>query len=157
MNSKDLILSMMREQGKSDALNLRNRATDMDGTALIAEEKKIPLFIPGKDYSGWPVGAPVAEIVDGETQIFKWLIPVNTANYPGMLPSNSPTQLSPCHTKDPNKAKAWLAPNGISGLYMRDEVCTDPNAEDPMAVYRSLKNNNEFAPSAYPDYWELVT
>ena len=54
MNSQDLILTMMRAQGKTDALSLRSRSAGMDGTAIIAEEEKIPAFNPEKDYSSWP-------------------------------------------------------------------------------------------------------
>ena len=53
MNSQDLILTMMRAQGKTDALSLRSRSAGMDGTAIIAEEEKIPAFNPEKDYSSW--------------------------------------------------------------------------------------------------------
>ena len=42
MNSKELVLSVMRAQGKADALDLRTRAATMDGTAIIAEEEKAP-------------------------------------------------------------------------------------------------------------------
>ena len=75
MNSRSMILSVMREQGKTDARQLRERAPNMDGTALIAEEQKIPLFDPQKDYSGWPIGAPVLEEVGGEMQAFGLTMP----------------------------------------------------------------------------------
>ena len=64
--TKDEILAHMKAKGKADALDLRSRAKDLDGTALIAEENKIPQFDPTKDYSTWAVGSPVYEIVDGE-------------------------------------------------------------------------------------------
>ena len=44
--TKAEILALMKEKGKSDALNLRSRAKDLDGTAIIAEESKIPRFDP---------------------------------------------------------------------------------------------------------------
>ena len=44
MNSQDMILNVMRAQGTTDALDLRGRAADMDGTAIIAEEDKVPAF-----------------------------------------------------------------------------------------------------------------
>lgn len=151
MTNKELILSVMREQGRADALSLRSRAPELDGTAVIAEEGKVPLFVPGKDYSGWAAGSPVAEIVDGEAQIFKWITPVNTANYPGMLPSNSPAMLSPCHTTDPAKAKPYLTPNGTSGRYAVNEVCIYNGH-----IWRNLYENNEFPPETLnvEDRWE---
>ena len=58
MTTKDLVLSIMRSQGAADALDLRSRASDLDGTAIIAEESKTPVFDPEKDYSGWPYRGP---------------------------------------------------------------------------------------------------
>ena len=41
--------NIMKAQGKADALDLRSRAPDLDGTAIIAEESKAPNFDPEKD------------------------------------------------------------------------------------------------------------
>ena len=68
MTSND-IKSIMRKQGKEDALDLARRAEGMDGTAIIAEEQKIPLFVWGTDYSGCPAGAPIGQIIDAETEV----------------------------------------------------------------------------------------
>lgn len=54
-----LAMTAMKEKGTADALDLRGRAADLDGTAVIAEEEKAPDFVAGKDYSRWPAGAPV--------------------------------------------------------------------------------------------------
>ena len=48
----------MRAQGKADALDPRARAPELDGTAIIAEEAKVPQFDGTKDYSGWAIGSP---------------------------------------------------------------------------------------------------
>lgn len=152
MNSQDMILSVMRAQGKVDALDLRGRAATMDGTAIIAEEVKAPDFNPKKDYSGWPVGAPVR---DGE-QVFKLLQPHDASHYPGTRPATAPALWSVMHTTDPARAKPWLAPNGTSGLYAAGEVCTDPDAEDPTTIYRSKVDDNAYSPSAYAQNWETV-
>ncbi len=153
MNSKEIVLKIMKEQGKADALHLRDCANDMDGTAIIAEEQKIPLFDGNKDYSAWAVGAPVCEVVDGEMQVFKLLQPHNAAHYPDSTPSNSPALWSICHTKDVDKAKPYLAPHGTSGLYMTDEVCARFGK-----VWRSTKDGNPYPPgeTGTEDYWEVV-
>lgn len=156
MKSQKLILNVIYEQGRADALNLRNRAANMDGTAIIAEEEKIPMFDPMKDYTEWAIGAPVYDLIDGEKQIFTLLIPHNALSYPDVRPNNNPTLWSITHTKDTSRAKPYLAPNGVSGMYMMDEVCTDPNAEDKTVVYRSIVDNNAYAPSEYVDNWVIV-
>ena len=117
MTNQELILGVMRAQGKADALDLRARAPELDGTALIDEENKIPVFDGSKDYTSWKVGSPVRELVDGEWQVFTLLQPHNASHYPGSTPSNTPALWSIRHTKGPKRAKPWLAPNGTSGLY----------------------------------------
>jgi len=57
--NRDFVLSVFAENGRRDALDLRSRAKNMDGTAIIAEETKIPAWNGGKDYSAWEAGAPV--------------------------------------------------------------------------------------------------
>ena len=64
MTSNDL-KAIMRKQGRADALDLAQRAGAIDGTAIIAEEQKIPLFVSGADLSDCPSGTPIAESVDG--------------------------------------------------------------------------------------------
>lgn len=147
-DSKTLILNVMREQGRVDARDLRSRAKDMEPTAIIAEEDKVPMFVAGADYSSWPVGSPIGQMVDEELQVFTMITPVNTAHYPGITPNTERSLYSLCHTKDPKKAKAWVAPLGISGLYSKNECCTDAGH-----VWKSNKDSNEFSPTAYAPNW----
>lgn len=146
MTNKEFVLTVFRENGRADALSLRSRAADMDGTAIIAEEQKIPAWDPQKDYSGWPVGAPVAH----GGNVFGLLQPHN-ASYYMAVPADLPALWSPKHTKDPAKAKPYLPPNGTSGLYNTDECCLFEGA-----VKRSLRDNNPYSPGDYPDWWEDV-
>ena len=84
------------------------------------------------------------------------ITPVNTANYPGMLPSKNPAEFSMCHTKDPAKARHWVASNGTSGLWRIDEVCTYPAADGTTHVWRNKHDNNEYPPLTLnvEDRWE---
>lgn len=143
----------MKEQGKADALNLRERANGMDGTSIIAEEQKIPLFDGSKDYSTWSIGSPVCEVVNGEIQVFTLLQPHNASHYPSSTPSNTPSLWSICHTTDADNAKPYLAPNGTSGLYMKDEVCVKDSK-----IWRSKQDNNPYPPNetGTEAYWEEV-
>ena len=161
MTSKERVLQREHDRGrpvgkvrgKADALELASRAVDMDGTAILAEEEKIPLFVWGTDYSGCPKGAPIGEIIDGELQVFTMITPVNTAHCPGITPNTERSLFSPCHTTDPAKAKPYLPPNGISGLYRLNEVCTKNSK-----VWRSKKDNNEYPPDEVgtEEFWEEV-
>lgn len=149
MNSRELVLNIFRAQGAADALDLRRRAPQLDGTALIAEEHKIPRFDASKDYTSWPAGAPVWEEVEGERQVYTLITPHNASYYPGSSPSTLPALWSIRHTKDPAKAKPWLAPSGTSGLYEAGECCTQGGH-----VWKNNQPGNAFSPEAYPAYWE---
>ena len=137
MTNKELVLDVMRTQGKEDALDFRNRANDLDGTAIIEEERKAPLWDGSKDYSNWPVGSPVR--FDG--QVYKLITPHNASSYPDANPANTPALWSITHTKDPNKAKPYMPPNGTSGMYMKDEVCTKDDK-----IWVSKQNDNPYPP-----------
>lgn len=141
----------MRGQGKADAVSLRGRAAQMDGTAIIAEESKIPAFDPRRDYTGYPVGAPVA----AEGQVWLLIQPHNAAHYGYDSPSQQRALWGLAHTTDPARAKPFVQSLGTSGMYQKGECCTDPGAEDPRAVYRA-KQTTSYAPHEYPAAWELV-
>lgn len=143
--SREMILGVMRARGRADALDLRERAAGMDGTAVIAERDKAPAWEPDKDYSAWPVGAPVRD----EGRTYGLITPHNAAHYPDTRPATLPALWSLQHTTDPNRAEPYLAPNGQSGMYMTGECCTEGGH-----VYRSAMDNNVWAPSGYPDGWE---
>ena len=145
MTNQELVLSVMRAQGKADALDLRIRANDMDGTAIIAEREKVPEWQADRDYSEWPVGAPVRD----EGRTYALLQPHNAAHYPDTRPATLPALWSLQHTKDPSRAEPYLAPNGQSGMYMTGECCTEGSR-----VYRSTMDNNVWSPSGYPSGWE---
>ena len=43
MTNKELVLSVHRDMGRNDALNLAQRANDMTPTQVIEEETKVPM------------------------------------------------------------------------------------------------------------------
>lgn len=145
--NKAFVLSVFRANGRADALDLRGRAADMDGTAIIAEETKIPVWDGARDYSLWPMGAPV--VYNGN--VFGLLQPHNAAHYPDANPGNTPALWGVKHTKDPRKAKPWLASLGTSGMYMAGECCVYGGV-----VYRSTADNNPYSPADYAAWWEVV-
>ena len=147
MTNQEIVLSAMREQGKRDALDLRTRAVDMDGTGIIAEEQAVPAFAPAKDYSTWPVGGPVS----AEGQVWTLLQPYNAAHYEGR-PSTLRALWGLCHTKDPAKAKPWVDAYGTSGMYMMGECYRDGDT-----VYRALEDNLVHNAAAYPQGWDVVS
>lgn len=152
MTSKEIVINLHIELGKKDALDLRQRSSSMSGTEIIDEEEKVPAWSHEKDYTSWTAGSPVRD----EGQVWTLIQPHNASHYAGR-PSTLRALWGLCHTKNPEKANPFVEPFGTSGMYMKDECCTDPNAEDPTAVYRSKVDNNIYAPSAYAPNWEIVT
>lgn len=148
MNNKEFVLSLMREQGKAHALDLRARSKDMTGTAIIAEESKIPNYDNAKDYTGWAVGSPC--IYAG--QVYALLQPYNAAHYPDTNPAVLPALWRVVHTTDATKAKPWVKPTSTSDMYLKGEcmLYTDGN------IYRAL-NDTVYTPEEHANSWEVVS
>lgn len=141
---------VMYNEGLRDALDLAARAPEMDGTAIIAEEDHIPAWNPKADYTKQPAGIPVQD----ENQVWLLLIPHNAAHYTGR-PSENRALWGLAHTKDPAKAKPWVASYGVSGLYMVDECCIWP-VDGVDHVFRNKQDNNSYPPMTQnvEHYWE---
>lgn len=143
--SKARVLAREQARGRADALDLASRASEMDGTAIIAEEDHIPPWRADAVYTVDMVGWPVTD--DG--QVYTILQPHTPANNPGSRPADLPAIYSIQHTRDSKRAKDWLAPNGTSGMYMTNDCAVDVGH-----VWCSCIDNNVWRPSEYPDGWE---
>lgn len=151
MMTREKAIEIMKMQGNIDALDLQSRSPSMTETEIINEEEKIPRFNPKKDYSSWKPGYPVID----EEQVWILITPHNASYYEG-TPSTLRSLWGLAHTTNPEKAKEWIAPYGTSGLYMKNECCIDSNADNNGIVYRSIVDNNAYAPSDYMANWEVV-
>ena len=139
----------MREKGLSDAAELRSEAAagTLTETEIIHREISAPAFDPAKDYPAWPVGSPVT---DGG-QVWLLIQPHNAASHEGR-PAALRALWGLAHTKDPVKAKPYVAPFGTSGLYQKDECCLWTDG----SVYVSRIDDNAYDPEAYPEGWRLA-
>lgn len=148
MEIKEYVLSKMRDIGLQAAEVLQAKAPEMDGIALIDNEDDIPEFNPDKhQYLNWKVG----EVVRDDGQVWQLLQPYDSTIYKDH-PKDMRAQWSLCHTKDPAKAKPYVAPHGQSGMYMKDECCIAGDGK----TYKSKIDNNVWPPTEYPDGWEIV-
>lgn len=138
---------IFRSLGRSDALKLREEANALTGTQIIDREVSVPAFDPAKDYSAWPVGAPVAD----EGQVWTLIQPYNAASYEGR-PSTLRALWGLAHTTDPAKAKPWVDPYGTSGMYMAGECYVDGDG----VVWRALNDNLVWDAANYPAGWEAA-
>lgn len=150
MTSKERVLQREHDRGhpigkvkgRADALDLASRAPQMDGTAIIAEEDKVPAWNENAVYTSTQVGYPVQD----NGQVYTILMPHTPSHNPGSRPADLLAIYSLLHTTDPAKAKPWMPSYGTSGLYKLNEVCTYPNAQGVEHVWRNLWNDNEFPP-----------
>lgn len=144
-SSKEYVLDKMREVGLRAAEKLQSQAPDMDGTQLIDKEDDTPDFDPDKhQYLNWPTGSAVRS----EDQVWKLIQPYDSAIYKDP-PSQMRAHWGLMHTKDPDKAKPYVEPLGTSGMYMKDECCTEGGK-----IYISTIDNNVWTPTAYPSGWK---
>lgn len=140
-------LEIFRNAGRMAALDLRGIASTLTGTEIIDREQDAPAFDPKKDYSSWPVGSPVQD--DG--QVWTLIQPYNAAHYP-QRPAELRALWGLAHTKNPDKAKAWVDPYGTSGMYMKGECYRDENG----IVWCCLQDNVVHPASALPAAWEVA-
>ena len=138
---------IFRNLGRSDALALRREAAGLTGTQIIDREDAVPAFDPYKDYSSFPVGAPVS---DGG-QVWTLIQPYNAAYYDGR-PADLRALWGLAHTKNPARAKAWVDPQGTSGMYMRGECY---RAEDG-TVWQALEDNLVYDAQILPNRWKMM-
>lgn len=147
MDSKTLILEVLRDFGRREATELRQGASEMDGTAIIAMERAVPAWDKQQDYTGWPVGSPVSD----EDQVWTLITPHRAADYEGR-PSTLRALWGLTHTKDPARAKPWVDAYGTSGMYMVGECYLAKDGK----VYRCLQDNCVWDADGLPSAWEEV-
>lgn len=150
MTSKEIVIAALHTQGKAQALAFREKALTetLDGTAVIANEYLLPEWKQG-NYTAEMIGMPLSY----EGQAYKvWQAHDSTGN-PDWNPRDAVSLFDIYHTKDPAKAKPYMAPQGTRGLYQTGEcmVWTDE------LVYLSTVDNNAYTPEAMPEYWQVYT
>ena len=146
MTSMEILSSAIKSLGKADAIDLLERIPNLTDTQIIDEEEKIPQYDNTKDYTGYEANV---FCVRDEDQVWVLLQPYNAANHPDTRPSNLRAMWGLKHTKNPKKAKAYVAPYGTSGMYMKDECYID---EDGI-VWISGIDNNAYSAGESPDNW----
>lgn len=141
------LIDAFKELGKTSAQYIKDNFPTMTETEIIDREHAIAPFNPRKDYTNATAGTPVTD----EGQVWKLLIPHNASHYVGR-PSTLRSLWGLLHTKNPAKAKPWVAPYGTSGLYNIDEVYK----EDDGKIYKCIVTQTNFRATEVPSQWEEV-
>lgn len=146
--SNELYMTAMREKGQSDAAGLQSRASGMDGTALYAEEEKIPDFTAAKAAKNM-LERPVGFLCRSSAGRVVKLLQVYDSTVYTQEPEDLPAQWGFYWSTDPTKALPFVALS--TSPYMTGDCCTEGGK-----TWRSTIDNNVWAPSAYPQGWEEV-
>lgn len=146
----------MYAQGLADAADLQSRSASMDGTALYAEEEKIPSFQAAKAVKNMkerPAGQTNGFICrNSDGLVVRLVQPYDSDTYP-QEPGDKTlaAHWRFVYSKDPKKARPFLEdPDILSLNYYNLEECCIENGH----VYRSTIPNNVYRPSVYAQGWE---
>ena len=135
----------MYNYGREKALELRAEAPGLTDTEIIDQE----LFIPH-----WKEGLQIKDApIQYEGQIYRVLQAHDSTGNPGWTPATQSALFSICHTKNPFKAKPWITPQGISGMYELGDCYIDNEG----TVWRQIYNDsNVYDAATLPERWEEV-
>ena len=152
MTSKELVLETMRRAGKTAAEALQQRSSGMTGTELYAEDDYIPAFqaaVAKMNMLERKAGQADGFVCKSSAGRVVRLIQNYDSTVYTQEPEELPAQFGFVWSKDPAKALPFAAIS--TGPYNTGECCTEDGV-----VYRSTIDGNVWAPSAYPQGWELV-
>ena len=153
MNDKEFVLKTLRQAGKQAAEALQQKAPDMTGTELYAEEEFIPSFksaVAKKNMLERKAGQKDGFVCKSSAGRVVRLLQNYDSSIYTQEPEELPAQYGFVWSKDPAKALPFIAL--ATSPYDTGDCCTETGI-----VYRSLIENNVHAPSAYPQGWEVVT
>lgn len=138
----------MRQNGRSAALDLQNRASDMNGTQLNAESEYIPDFTASKAVCNMLNRTAGFICKSSAGRVVRLLQPYDSDIYTAE-PEELPAQWGFAWSTDPAKALPFIALS--TSPYAKDDCCTENEK-----TYRSKIDNNVWPPSAYAAGWEEV-
>lgn len=139
---------IMYEEGRRRAMDLQNRSGGMNGTELYAEDTRIPDFLAAKANHNM-LDRPVGFVCKSSAGRVVRLLQVYDSDIYTQEPEELPAQWGFVWSDDPAKAKPFIALS--TSPYMTGNCCTENGI-----TYRSTIDNNVWAPSAYPEGWEVV-
>lgn len=148
MTDKEFVLQTMQQAGLTQAQTLQEKAPEMTGTELYAQDDYIPEFSAAcalKDMLERAAGF-VCRSTAG--RVVRLIQPYDSTIY-SQEPEELPAQWGFVWSTDPAKALPFI--ELATSPYMTGDCCTEGGH-----VYRSTMDNNVWAPSGYPDGWEEV-
>lgn len=152
MTDREFVLDAMRKSGKAVAESLQTEAESMTGTELYAEEDYIPDFaaaVAKKNMLERKAGMTDGFVCRSSAGRVVRLIQNYDSSIYTQEPEDLPAQWGFVWSTDPEKALPFVAIS--TSPYMTGDCCTENGT-----AYRSKIDNNVWAPSAYPQGWEVA-
>lgn len=148
MTNKEYVLETMKRSGKLAAQNIQDKSGTMTGTELNGESAYIPDFTAACAKMNM-LSRPVGFVCKSSAGRVVKLLQVYDSTIYTQEPEELPAQWGFVWSDDPAHALPFIALS--TSPYMKGNCCTENDS-----VYRSLIDNNVYAPSAYPQGWEVV-
>ena len=148
MNNKAFVLETMKRSGKLAAQAVQSRSSEMTGTELNAESAYIPDFTAACKKMNM-LNRPVGFVCKSSAGRVVKLLQVYDSSIYTNAPEELPAQWGFVWSDDPAHALPFVAIS--TSPYMKGNCCIEGDL-----VFRSLIDNNVYAPSAYPQGWEQV-
>ena len=148
MTSKERVLKRERDRGRMAAQEVQTKSAEMTGTQLNAVEDRIPKYAEAVKVMNM-LDRPVGFVCkSAEGRVVKLLQKYDSTIYT-KEPEEYPALWGFVWSNDPKHAKSFVSIS--TSPYMIGNCCSENGA-----VYKSLIDNNVYAPSAYPQGWEKV-
>lgn len=141
----NIFIDAMYNYGREKALELREDAPNLTDTEIIDQEDFVP---------NWHEGLQILNaVVKFEEQVYRVIQAHDSTGNWYWNPKLSPALFSICHTKNPYKAKSWIAPSGTSGMYELGDCYIDNEG----IIWRQIYDgDNVYDAETLPERWEQV-
>lgn len=148
----NLYIDAMKAKGLADAADLQGRSSTMDGTALYAEEEKIPDFtetVKVKNMLERKAGQKDGFVCRSSAGRVVRLLQVYDSEIYPQEPEELPAQWGFVWSTDPGKALPFLSLS--TSPYAKGDCCTAGGK-----IWRSKIDTNTWSPETNPEFWEEV-
>ena len=142
----------MKAKGLADAADLQERSSSLDGTALYAEEDKIPDFaeaVKVRNMLERKAGQKDGFVCRSTAGRVVRLLQVYDSEIYLQEPEELPAQWGFVWSTDPDKALPFLSLS--TSPYAKGDCCTAGGK-----TWRSKIDTNTWSPETNPEFWEEV-
>ena len=150
--SNQIYVGAMKAKGLADAADLQERSSSLDGTALYAEEDKIPDFaeaVKVRNMLERKAGQKDGFVCRSTAGRVVRLLQVYDSEIYLQEPEELPAQWGFVWSTDPDKALPFLSLS--TSPYAKGDCCTAGGK-----TWRSKIDTNTWSPETNPEFWEEV-